>query len=351
MKLRRVFDKIKTKSTKTAVRQQTKENKQNIQNKVKLQTNKQIPIGREFEHSYIQNQIEKFIKFGNSNILYISGVPGCGKTYTVNYILNNLGKQIIKTFVNCTVLTQKTQIYKEILKTFPCNVNKNTSGLQELRSHFLVEKCKHLIVLDEIDFLMNRNEKVLYNLFDLVHLPESNVFMILLSNTLGKLSSKVESRIGNNRLEFKPYSAQQIENIMRAEDDTSISVVNKFIAKKVASATGDYRKAVDLIKTKPKNIKEANLNIKDYYKSIIREFYDKLNIYQKIVINVLNGEKSNKIDIIGLFETFKTHCKINGYKYLDYFSYVDVIEDLSDFGFIRISGREIKKLYIEEELS
>lgn len=375
MKLRRVFDKRKNIKIEDTTR---KDKKTNTKTKTKCSIeikNSRVThkiTEREGEHEIISEQVKNFITYKNGTILYISGVPGSGKTFLVTTILDQLyNPDINVSFINCTALTQKTQIYKEILKTFNkrCNVNVHASGLQELRRHFSETKsksknksdnsdtsCPHIIVLDEIDFLMNKNEKVLYNLFDLTLLSNASVMMILLSNTLGKLSTKVESRIGNNRIEFKPYTAEQLERILEAKEDlhttktTNTSLHNKFIAKKVASGTGDFRKAMELVSKNAKDIQELNQHIKDYYKSIIKVFYNELNMYQKAVIEVINSYDSTKIDLLNLYDTFKTHCRVNSTPFLDYFAFVDVVEDLRDFGFIKVTNREIRVNYIKEEL-
>ncbi|OQS55709.1 orc1 [Ecytonucleospora hepatopenaei] len=333
---------------------------------------------REAEFKIIYDQINNFITHKVNNILYISGVPGSGKTFTVSTVINkiieNKKENFVTSFVNCTVLSQKGQIYREILKTFleKCKINIYNSCLQELRRHLLEGKCSHLVVLDEIDFLMNKNEKVLYNLFDLVQM-EGNIMIILLSNTLGKLSTKVESRIGNNRIEFKPYTAEQLERLLKdsntlpsvknAKISKEEELVKKFIAKKVASATGDFRKAMDLSLKNTNNVKEINAVVKEYYKSVIKLFYNELNLYQRVLVNLLgeenhknlefnenNSKKDKKLDLINSYKIFKTHCKLNNIKLLDYFAYVDVIDDLCDFGFIKVNNREISVCFFKEEI-
>lgn len=311
-------------------------------------------IGREAEANYIHEQIVNFVTYGSGSILYISGVPGSGKTHTVLYtIYNNYYSGLVISYINCSELKYKRQIYKFILESYKkhCSITKTSNSLCELRKHTMSDcKNKHLVVIDEVDFLMNKKDVLIYNLFELPHLLQSNIMLILLSNTLGKLSSRIESRIGKNRLEFKPYNSKEIEQILELNGNKN-NLVNKFIAKKVAGGTGDFRKAKDLMEYNPTNVKEANNIIKNYYSSIISRFYQELNHYQQIIIKILNNNLNNqKIDILNLFDEFKLYCKMNNTTELLFFDFTDVCEDLNDMGFIEFKGKYISRKYIIEEL-
>ena len=311
-------------------------------------------IGREAETNYIHEQIVNFVTYGSGNILYISGVPGSGKTHTVLYTIhNNCYSGLVVSYINCSELKYKRQIYKFILESYKkhCGITKTSNSLCELRKHTMSNcKNRHLVIIDEVDFLMDKKDVLIYNLFELPHLLQSNIMLILLSNTLGKLSGRIESRIGKNRLEFKPYNSKEIEQILELNGNKN-SLVNKFIAKKVAGGTGDFRKAKDLIEYNPTSVKEANNVIKDYYSSIINRFYQELNHYQQIIIKILKNTLDNqKIDVLNLFNEFKSYCKINNTTELSFFDFTDVCEDLNDMGFIEFKGKHISRKYMTEEL-
>ena len=70
-----------------------------------------------------------------------------------------------------------------------------------------------ILVIDEVDYLRNRDEDVLYNIFDWTQKKKSHLIIISICNTMDfpeLLSAKVNSRMGNQRLVFKPYSSLQI---------------------------------------------------------------------------------------------------------------------------------------------
>ena len=58
---------------------------------------------------------------------------------------------------------------------------------------------------------------MLYNIFEWTQKKKSHLIIISISNTMDfpeRLSAKVNSRMGNKRLMFKPYESVQIESIV-----------------------------------------------------------------------------------------------------------------------------------------
>ncbi|KAL6121658.1 orc1 [Nucleospora cyclopteri] len=317
---------------------------------------------REKEYQQIKSAINTFISNKNGSILYISGVPGSGKTHCVQLLIkeHSNNNDLIISYINAAYLKTKTEIYSAILSKFPCYSSLNKKSLQELRAH-VMGSCKkaHLVVIDEIDFLMSKNQRILYNLFELPQLENSKVMLILLSNTLGSMSSKVESRIGENRLEFQPYTAKEIESILNDSKNTGEcdfkeknelkSNVTTFIAKKVASATGDIRKAKDLLQKNSRNIKEAREDMKDYFGSLVGRFVILLNFYQKSILKTIILSKNRHI--LKIYTDFKNSCKINQIQEIGFYDFIDNVEDLEEFGFIKIKNKTaVIKNFINEEI-
>ncbi len=116
-----------------------------------------------------------------------------------------------------------------------------------------------LIVLDEIDMLMTRDQAVLYNLFEWPLGPGARLSVVGISNT-HDLDQRVLPRIGSRlteaKLAFQPYSIAQIGGILQdrlaglsagaraALDPTALQLA----ARKVASETGDVRRALELLR-------------------------------------------------------------------------------------------------------
>lgn len=72
----------------------------------------------------------------------------------------------------------------------------------------------HVIVIDEVDFLITKDQQIFYNLFEWVSNVTSKLGLVIIANTMDfpeRLSGKINSRMGNHRLVFKPYSYSQIK--------------------------------------------------------------------------------------------------------------------------------------------
>ncbi|KAI5169337.1 origin recognition complex subunit 1 [Pancytospora epiphaga] len=318
-------------------------------------------LRREKEYETIKERVEAFNAYGASAIIYIAGVPGSGKTYTVEKVFKILG--ISNVYVNCSSLSSKQKIFSMIGQTLSCC---EATSLQSLRAHFHVCEERHIIVVDEVDFLRTKNELILYNLFELPFVDKAQVLLIVISNTLGSLSSKTESRIGKERVEFKPYSSADLQDILSKQiitdlkaDETvkgsSVKICKptpdpkslELIAKRVASSTGDIRKAIDLVSiVGSAGVDAVDAIIKDTTMPLLSKFIYSLGYYQKLVL-FMNYDSSK--NLLEWFNSFKTFCKLKRILEIDFICFRDVVESLVSFGMFKMIGVRITSQYYKEE--
>ena len=116
-----------------------------------------------------------------------------------------------------------------------------------------INKTK-VIFIDELDYLFTRNEEVMYNLFEWTQSPHSKVIMITTSNTIDfpeRLEQKILSRIGNQRLIFRPYTSSEIEEILH-ERIKNLQIFEKeairLIAMKIAKTSSDIRRSLFVLR-------------------------------------------------------------------------------------------------------
>ncbi len=72
-------------------------------------------------------------------------------------------------------------------------------------------------MIDEVDFLMTKDQSIYYNIFDW-SFNNKKFSIIAIGNTLDfpkKLDDKIGSRMGHNNLIFKPYTQKQILHIVK----------------------------------------------------------------------------------------------------------------------------------------
>ena len=122
-----------------------------------------------------------------------------------------------------------------------------------------------VVLLDELDYLVTKNQSVLYNFFDWpTHNQSRRLIVLGVSNTLNlveQLHTRVQSRIGSRRCNFKSYDDKQIENILRAklsQASPGYSVFDEdaivFVSKKTASLSGDIRRAFQICRTAAEHV-------------------------------------------------------------------------------------------------
>ena len=76
-----------------------------------------------------------------------------------------------------------------------------------------------VLLLDELDALITRKQNLLYNLFNWPAYVNSKLIIVAIANTMDLpegFLSKIKSRIGEKRLVYTPYNADQIKTILES---------------------------------------------------------------------------------------------------------------------------------------
>ncbi|XP_040577119.1 origin recognition complex subunit 1 [Lepeophtheirus salmonis] len=220
---------------------------------------------REKEYEEIYNFTEGKIIEESGGCMYISGVPGTGKTATVKEVIRNLkSDEVIPDFtfieINGMRLTEPNQAYAQIWKDL-CPHGQNGSKITTDHAQSLLDKKfstkseKPIVLLvDELDMLCtSRRQNVLYNLFDWPNRSGSNLVVLAIANTMDLpervMLNRVSSRLGLTRLTFSPYTHHQLQEIV-ATRLTGLEIFDKdavqLVSRKVASLSGDARRALDI---------------------------------------------------------------------------------------------------------
>ena len=330
-----------------------------------------LPCRKE-EQDPIYNFIKKGLQTnGNYNSLYIAGMPGTGKTASVKTIINILESElneaknklnnkdlnkngiipfkklfisgieypnisnVFKVIYNFIFAKQKSftvNKYIQILDNFFSNRKKFNSNItlnDPTNSHIV-------LIIDEIDILINYTQNLLYNIFNWTTYEYSKLIVISISNTLdlpSRLLPKIRSRMGNNKIMFKPYNKEELRIIIKdrgidlqlfSEDAIRLSCV------KVAAINGDLRRIFqilarakqinDLQNYKKKN-KEQNLVSKydimdawnELFNSKISKVIQSLQIGEKIIISAMlskiKDNNTTKINVIDLYDKIDIFLK------------------------------------------
>ena len=292
-------------------------------------------------------------------------MPGTGKTASVKTIVNILESELKeatknrrntknlikdgvipfkKLFISGMEYPNISNVFKKIYNfIFAKQKSFTVNKYIQLLDNFFAERKKFnsssalndptnshiLLIIDEIDILINHTQNLLYNIFNWTTYEYSKLIVISISNTLdlpNRLLPKIKSRMGNNKIMFKPYNKEELRIIIKdrgidlqlfSEDAIRLSCV------KVAAINGDLRRIFQILirakqinefenykkKDKDKNL-VSKFNIMDawneLFNSKISKVIKSLQIIEKIIIasmlTKIKDNNSNKIKIGELYD-------------------------------------------------
>ena len=257
---------------------ETKDEKVDRENKNKILNDKLLPCRKE-EQLKIYNYIKNGLKTnGDYNSLYIGGMPGTGKTECVKNIIEYIeieNKQNNDTpfrtlFIDCVNFPKISKLYKSLYNfIFSKKKNQKIKSLKciQILDNFFYERKNFddninlndpsnghiIIILDEIDFFINRTQYLLYYIFNWTTYPNSKLIIVSISNLLNitnQLLPKIVSRFGQNKIMFRPYNKEQIGIIIKYKgidlkifDEDAL----KLSSMKVAAVNGDLRRIIIIL--------------------------------------------------------------------------------------------------------
>ncbi|KAJ3294697.1 Origin recognition complex, subunit 1 [Borealophlyctis nickersoniae] len=216
---------------------------------------------REEEFGEVYGHLASAIDEGTGCCIYISGVPGTGKTATVHAVIRaltaNAEAEELAPFqfveINGMKLTDPSQSYSLLWESLTGSKVSAAHAADLLAKRFSTPSPGRqpiVVLMDELDLLVTKKQTVIYNFFEWPNLPHSRLIVIAVANTMDlperMLSNKV-SRL--TRINFEAYKHTQLIKIVHSRlegieafDDDAI----EFCARKVGAVSGDARRALDI---------------------------------------------------------------------------------------------------------
>ena len=357
--------------------QYTQKRKHLIKNKKILQSTylpEELPHRKE-EINRIVSIISVALEGDKPSNIIVYGMTGTGKTAVLNYIGNELRKadpdfeKCYYLYVNCEVVDSDYSILYNIASQFIKNINQKipftgwSSDKLYTELYTEIERMEKVfvIVLDEVDHMIaKKGDGVLYSLSKInEHLSKSKVSLIGISNNmkfLELMTPKTRSRLGGESLIFAPYTAEQLQDILKErvkqafnegiiEDDVILNC-----AATAAKNQGDARMAIDLLRTAA-DIAErngdsviTNAHVKSAKNSleldVVEEAIKTLTLQSKCVLLsiIKNTENNNKTMITGdVYVMYKDIVEILGIQPLTQRRITGLISELDMMGLINAS--------------
>ncbi|KAG8235415.1 hypothetical protein J437_LFUL015871 [Ladona fulva] len=221
-------------------------------------------IGREEQFQKLLSHLHSSLDEKRNISMYVSGPPGTGKTASLGRIMEDSKvKSCFKCiFLNCTSMRVASSIYSHVAKMLqPKAVAKGEKEWQLKMEELVTDsKKKILLILDEMDQLLMGGSRlatqdVLYTVFGWPHVPGSQMSLIGVANALD-LTSRALPRLHASHppilVHFPPYTRDEIHKIllhrlsMAGVGGVFSAPALQMLASKVASVSGDVRRALDV---------------------------------------------------------------------------------------------------------
>ncbi|KAF2813217.1 P-loop containing nucleoside triphosphate hydrolase protein [Mytilinidion resinicola] len=221
---------------------------------------------REEEFSTVYSHLEAAITEGSGSCIYISGTPGTGKTATVREVVAQLNASVLAeelddfifVEINGMKVTDPHQSYSLLWEALRGDRVSPAHALELLEREFSTPSPRRVpcvVLMDELDQLVTKNQSVMYNFFNWPGLRHSRLIVLAVANTMDlperTLSNKISSRLGLTRITFPGYTHDQLMQIIQSRlSGVPGHVVQpdavQFAARKVAAVSGDARRALDM---------------------------------------------------------------------------------------------------------
>ncbi|KAJ5160315.1 Origin recognition complex subunit 1 [Penicillium canariense] len=221
---------------------------------------------RKTEFNTVYSHLSAAIMEGTGACIYISGTPGTGKTATVREVVAQLNGAVLAeemddfifVEINGMKVTDPHQSYSllwEALKGDRVSPSHALDLLEQEFSNPSPRRVSCVVLMDELDQLVTKNQSVMYNFFNWPALRHSRLIVLAVANTMDlperTLSNKISSRLGLTRITFPGYRHTDLMEIISTRlANVPGNIVDsdaiQFASRKVAAVSGDARRALDI---------------------------------------------------------------------------------------------------------
>ncbi|XP_011056229.1 PREDICTED: origin recognition complex subunit 1 isoform X7 [Acromyrmex echinatior] len=322
---------------------------------------KSLPC-REEEFNNIYTFLESKLMDNSGGSIYINGVPGTGKTATVNEIVKCLKRSVEKgklnrfdfVEINGMKLSEPRQAYVQILKQLSGKVStwEQAYNMLEKKFNSSAKRPMTLLLVDELDLLCTKRQDVIYNLLDWPTKASARLVVITIANTMDLpervLMGKVTSRLGLTRVTFEPYNYKQLyEIILIRLKNTDIfeNEIIQLIARKVSAVSGDARRALDICRrvaeiTETRNnttvsVQDVNEALSEMIINPKVQAIKHCSKFEQIFLQAVCVEVKRigveEVCFMNVYRQFESLCSFDGYKTPNITQTLDICAKLGDY--------------------
>ncbi len=269
---------------------------------------------RENQIERIAKNIEPASKGKKPQNTFIFGSPGIGKTASIKFIFRQFEDYSgIKTiYINTWDYNTSPSILTKLVISLGFPIVRRGISKDEIMERLIeaLNKMKGglIICLDEVDQVINRDEKILYDLLRLkenqnIHNPIGLVMISNYRDIFLNVEPRIKSSLDIEEIEFKPYTIQEMKGILseRCKEVFRTGVIEEGVvllcANHAINRGGDVRVGLELLR-KASRITEEDNSDKVLVKHVKQVMPEVKAVKMEIMKEKLSGVDKNIVEIL-----------------------------------------------------
>jgi cell division control protein 6 len=290
---------------------------------------------------------------------FIFGAPGIGKTASIKFVFREFENYSgIKTiYLNCWDFNTTLSILSEITISFGMPIPRRGWAKDEIISRLteVLRKSKRglIVCLDEVDQLVRKDPKVLYDLLRINQYVDNQVGLVFISNNpfvFSNLEPRIRSSLATEEIEFKPYSIEEMKDILRERAGSAFYSVEGGVialaANHAVSKGGDVRTGLEcLLKAGRVAEEEHSSKVKvEHARSIMKEIVktkpqilkESISDLERGIIDIVNENKE-----LSFGDLYTKYCEMAG-STLSEKTFLSYVKHLDELKLIQLKKRKVE---------
>jgi cell division control protein 6 len=314
---------------------------------------------RENQIERIANNLTPASRGRNPQNMFIFGTPGIGKTASVKYVFRKFEEfsDRVKTiYINTWDYNTSNAILAKLVVELGFFVQRRGLSKDEVLER-LIEALKKsnksiIICLDEVDQLIKKDEKALYDLLRLNQYVDNPIGLAMITNyrdIFMNVEPRIRSSLDIEEIEFKRYTLQEMKDILteRCRDAFRPGILEEGVillcANHAVQRGGDVRLGLECLRKSARICENDNANkiTVKYVKEVLK---DVKQVKLKMMKDKLKGIENDIVSLLTEDEVMSTefHKKyVENFGEISQFALSRHIKHLQEIGIMKI--RESRK--------